>query len=166
MIGNQQFILEMTTDQVKGLGGRTSLETGHGMIFPFRGWYPAKMTMDDMKFPLDFIIVGKDDNIIQIERNVQPAEGVILTFPPCKMIIEINAGESHTVLLNDIVSGVSFFQNYMVKSVGEAPGASNARAHEVYALLKMRLKTWLEHSSTKIKEKLLNMNLNLIKRDA
>ena len=128
MIGKKSFNLEMTTNQVKGLGGRTSLETGHGMIFPFRAWYPAKMTMNDMQFPLDFIIVGEDDRIIQIEQNVQPAEDVILTFPPCKMIIEINAGEADNILLNDTVSGVSFFQNYLVKSGGEAPGASEARA--------------------------------------
>lgn len=128
MIGKKSFNLEMTTDQVKGLGGRTSLEPGHGMIFPFRAWYPAKMTMNDMKFPLDFIIVGEDDRIIQIEKNVQPEEDVILTFPPCKMIIELNAGEADNILLNDIVSGVSFFQNYLVKSGGEAPGASKARA--------------------------------------
>jgi len=131
MLGEKNFKLEMTPDRQKGLGGRQSLDEGTGMVFPFRAWWPAQMTMNDMQFPLDFIIVGEHDNIIEIKTDVQPADNVLLTFPPCKMIIEVNAGEAQGILLNDIVSGVSFFNNYMVKQLGEAPGASYARAHEL-----------------------------------
>jgi tRNA nucleotidyltransferase (CCA-adding enzyme) len=131
MIGTREFALEMTSNSQKGLGGRQSLDEGHGMLFPFRAWYPAIMTMNDMQFPLDFIVVGEHDNVLEIKRDVQPAENIKISFPPCKMIIEVNAGEAQGVLLNDIVSGVSFFENYMVKELGEAPGAAYARAHDL-----------------------------------
>ncbi len=78
----------------RGLSGRESFASGHGMLFPFRfsGFHP--FWMKDMKFSIDIIWIGKDRKVVDITKNAVPK-----SFPrpfvsrrPARYALEINAG--------------------------------------------------------------------------
>ena len=86
-----------------GLGKRSGLENGWGMLFVFEKRKQHGFWMKDMQFPLD--IIWLDNHIIaHILRNVQPAKsGVIppVMTPPVagNFVLEIDAGRADDLKL-------------------------------------------------------------------
>ena len=86
-----------------GLGKRSGLENGWGMLFVFEKRKQHGFWMKDMQFPLDIIWLD-NHRIVHILRNVQPAKsGVIppVMTPPVagNFVLEINAGSADELKL-------------------------------------------------------------------
>lgn len=86
-------------EQIKGLSGRASLLTDHGMIFIYDSKDTPEFWMKGVLFPLDIIWI---DNgvIIDIHENVPPpdpdaADNQLKLYSPKRpitMVLEVNAG--------------------------------------------------------------------------
>ena len=79
-----------------GLGKRTSLKKGWGMLFVFEKRKPHRFWMKDMQFPLDIIWLD-NHRIVHIIHNAKPAnskgEPEVMTSPvPVNFVLEIAAG--------------------------------------------------------------------------
>lgn len=86
-----------------GLGNRSGLENGWGMLFVFEKRKQHGFWMKDMEFPLDIIWLD-NHRIAYILRNVQPAKsGVIppVMTPPVagNFVLEIDAGSADELKL-------------------------------------------------------------------
>ena len=81
-----------------GLGKRTSLKKGWGMLFIFGKRKPYRFWMKDMHFPLDIIWLD-NHRIVHIIHNAKPVnsrdEPEIMTSPvPVNFVLEIAAGRA------------------------------------------------------------------------
>ncbi len=81
-----------------GLGKRTSLKKGWGMLFIFGKRKPYRFWMKDMQFPLDIIWLD-NHRIVHIIHNAKPVnsrdEPEIITSPvPVNFVLEIAAGRA------------------------------------------------------------------------
>ena len=79
-----------------GLGKRSGLENGWGMLFVFEKRKQHGFWMKDMQFPLDIIWLD-NHRIVHILRNVQPAKSgnnPSVMIPPVagNFVLEIDAG--------------------------------------------------------------------------
>ncbi len=102
VIGGQTFTLDVattTTEQNRGLGGRTSLGERNGMLFMFNIPSIQLFWMKDMEFPLDLIWM-RGNKIIGFEENMTvPTSSNALNLPiyisPGLVdgVIEINSGQ-------------------------------------------------------------------------
>ena len=86
-----------------GLGKRSGLENGWGMLFVFEKHKQHGFWMKDMQFPLDIIWLD-NHRIVHILRNVQPAKSG--DFPPVmtppvagNFVLEIDAGRADELKL-------------------------------------------------------------------
>lgn len=59
-------------EHAKGLSGRDSLTTDHGMIFVMKKDSMPSFWMKDMKFPIDIIWIN-DSEVVDIADNIPPA---------------------------------------------------------------------------------------------
>ncbi len=81
-----------------GLGKRTSLKKGWGMLFVFEKRKPHRFWMKDMQFPLDIIWLD-NHRIVHIINNAKPSnsedEPEVMTSPvPVNFVLEIAAGRA------------------------------------------------------------------------
>ena len=81
-----------------GLGKRTSLKKGWGMLFVFEKRKPHRFWMKDMQFPLDIIWLD-NQRIVHIIHNAKPANSMgepeVMTSPvPVNFVLEIAAGQA------------------------------------------------------------------------
>jgi len=81
-----------------GLGKRTSLKKGWGMLFVFEKRKPHRFWMKDMQFPLDIIWLD-NHRIVHIIHNAKPTnsrdEPEVMTSPvPVNFVLEIAAGRA------------------------------------------------------------------------
>ena len=81
-----------------GLGKRTSLKKGWGMLFVFEKRKPHRFWMKDMQFPLDIIWLD-NHRIVHIIHKAQPVnskvEPEVMTSPvPVNFVLEIAAGRA------------------------------------------------------------------------
>ena len=81
-----------------GLGKRTSLKKGWGMLFVFEKLKPHRFWMKDMQFPLDIIWLD-NHRIVHIIHNAKPSnskgEPEVMTSPvPVNFVLEIAAGRA------------------------------------------------------------------------
>ena len=81
-----------------GLGKRTSLKKGWGMLFVFEKRKPHRFWMKDMQFPLDIIWLD-NHRIVHIIHNAKPANSrddpEVMTSPvPVNFVLEISAGRA------------------------------------------------------------------------
>ncbi len=81
-----------------GLGKRTYLKKGWGMLFVFEKRKPHRFWMKDMQFPLDIIWLD-NHRIVHIIHNAKPAnsrdEPEVMTSPvPVNFVLEIAAGRA------------------------------------------------------------------------
>ena len=81
-----------------GLGKRTSLKKGWGMLFVFEKRKPHRFWMKDMQFPLDIIWLD-NHRIVHSIHNAQPVnskvEPEVMTSPvPVNFVLEIAAGRA------------------------------------------------------------------------
>jgi uncharacterized protein len=105
--------LAITPDQqAMGLSFRNSLNASQGMLFLFHTPGDYSFWMKDMKFPLDILWINSDNNIVHIEKNLQPCVFILLcpSYSPhsiSKYVLEVN---SNYTIKNNITVGdrVSF----------------------------------------------------------
>jgi len=86
-----------------GLGKRSGLENGWGMLFVFEKRKQHGFWMKDMEFPLDIIWLD-NHRIAYILRNVQPAKSGVIPLvmtPPVagNFVLEIDAGRADDLKL-------------------------------------------------------------------
>ena len=86
-----------------GLGKRSGLENGWGMLFVFEKSKQHGFWMKDMLFPLDIIWLD-NHRIVHILRNVQPAKSGIIPLvmtPPVSgnFVLEIDSGRADELKL-------------------------------------------------------------------
>jgi uncharacterized membrane protein (UPF0127 family) len=89
-------IAESDEARARGLSGRTTLESGHGLlfVFPTPGMYG--FWMKDMNFPIDIIWISDDWRILGIEKSVSPESYPTAFYPksPITYALELPAGEA------------------------------------------------------------------------
>ena len=81
-----------------GLGKRTFLKKGWGMLFVFEKRKPHRFWMKDMQFPLDIIWLD-NHRIVHIIHNAKPVNSKddpeVMTSPvPVNFVLEIAAGRA------------------------------------------------------------------------
>ena len=81
-----------------GLGKRTSLKKGWGMLFVFEKRKPHRFWMKDMQFPLDIIWLD-NHRIVHIIHNAKPVNSsdepeVMTSQVPVNFVLEIAAGRA------------------------------------------------------------------------
>ena len=81
-----------------GLGKRTYLKKGWGMLFVFEKRKPHRFWMKDMQFPLDIIWLD-NHRIVHIIHNAQPVNSkvepeVMISPVPVNFVLEIAAGRA------------------------------------------------------------------------
>jgi len=98
-IGSVQLVVEIAktpADQQKGLSGRSSLASDHGMLFVFDHEDYWGFWMIDMKFPLDIIWFNSNRQVVFIEQNLPPCtpQSCPVFTPNVKAmyVLEVNAG--------------------------------------------------------------------------
>lgn len=80
--------------QARGLGGRSSLQKGSGMVFPFDAAGPRVFWMGGMLIPLDILWI-REGRIVAIEANVAPPhsnEAPALFSHVADLVLEVPAG--------------------------------------------------------------------------
>ena len=98
--GSRTYKLEAVTApeaKVKGLGGRSSMPTDAGMLFPFdQAAINRCFWMKDMRFSVDIIWLDADRRVRHIEHSVSPNTYPKEYCPPylSQYVIELNAGEA------------------------------------------------------------------------
>ena len=86
-------IAETPTALALGLGGRSQLPEGQGMLFVFSQAKTRVFWMRGMEFPLDMIWI-RDHHVVGFETNVAADGGVRrISTPPVDAVIELNAGD-------------------------------------------------------------------------
>jgi uncharacterized protein len=98
-VGGQLIDLDIADSPVlqeRGLGGRTSLDAGHGMVFPYSGPGQRCFWMKDMTFSIDIIWLDTAKKVGHIEKNLSPD-----TYPQsycpdvdAQYVVELQAGAS------------------------------------------------------------------------
>lgn len=109
--------LAITPDQQeKGLSIKNNLTNNEGMLFPFNTTGDYSFWMKDMKFPLDIIWINSNNEIVHIEKNLQPCIFILFCpsySPPAnsnsKYVLEVNA--NYTTKNNIIVGDKVSFDN-------------------------------------------------------
>lgn len=74
-IGGETFVLELALDPAtrqRGLGGRTHLPRGGGMLFAFRTPRPLSMVMRDCPFAIDVAFLDPQGHVVALHS--MPAE--------------------------------------------------------------------------------------------
>jgi uncharacterized membrane protein (UPF0127 family) len=93
--------------QEKGLSIKENLNDDEGMLFIFKKPSINYFWMKDMRFPIDIIWIGKDLQVVYIEKNVNPDTYPHLFGPneEVKYVLEVNAGfsEKNNLKKNDNV---------------------------------------------------------------
>jgi uncharacterized membrane protein (UPF0127 family) len=105
-------LAETSADQQRGLSGRDSMATNHGMLFIFDHESYWSFWMNDMRFPLDIIWFDSNKRAVFIEDDLQACSSdqcPIFTPPVEAMyVLEVNAGfvSAHHISLGDTFSFV------------------------------------------------------------
>jgi hypothetical protein len=99
MIGGVVLTVELAEtaiSQNKGLSGRPSLPSDHGMLFVFDHQSYWSFWMTDMKFPLDIIWFNSTHQVVFLEPNLPPctAQDCPVITPTFKAmyVLEVNSG--------------------------------------------------------------------------
>jgi len=89
-------LAETATAQQKGLSGRPSLPSDHGMLFLFGLEDYWEFWMTDMRFPLDIIWFNSTRQVVFTEPNLPPCtpQNCPVVTPTAKAmyVLEVNAG--------------------------------------------------------------------------
>lgn len=102
-IADHTYTLEFAStaaQQQRGLGGRPSMPTDHGMLFPYDAPGRHCFWMKDMQFALDIIWLDGDKRVVKIERDLSPS-----SYPTSycanntRYVIELNAGQAEATNL-------------------------------------------------------------------
>lgn len=92
--------------RAKGLGGRTSLGEGEGMLFVFPVDGDWGFWMKDMRFPIDILWLSSQKEVVYIAPSVSPETypSVFHADKPARYVLEVPAGwtEAHKVGVGDV----------------------------------------------------------------
>jgi len=101
-LGDVEFEIEIVhtpAERATGLSDRDSLRPLTGMLFVFESGATSAFWMKDMRFPLDFVWIGEECEVVDTTLNVphQPApDSPLPTYEsafPAAYTFEVNAGE-------------------------------------------------------------------------
>ena len=84
-------------EQAKGLGGRSSLKKGTGMVFPYDGPGPRAFWMMGMLIPLDILWI-RGGSIVAIEAKIPPPSPdtpLAVYSHVADLVLEVPAGYAH-----------------------------------------------------------------------
>ena len=109
-IGETQILVELATSTAavqKGLSGRTSLASDHGMFFVFEKPNRYRFWMPDMHFPIDIIWI-MNNKVVDIEHDISQEfdpknPHIYIPSEPVQHILEVNAGfaKKHHIRIGD-----------------------------------------------------------------
>lgn len=94
-IGDITFTVQVVTsqeDMKKGLSFTDSLPKGEGMLFDFGKSGDITMNMFDMKYPLDMIFIGDNDEVIKVV-SMESGKATV-TVKNVRYVVEVNKGEA------------------------------------------------------------------------
>ncbi len=100
-VGGQQVVVELPitpAEQERGLGGRTALPEGRGMLFDMGGDNEWPFWMKDMHFAIDIVWLAQDGAIVYVAPNVAPATylqdppQIFKPDRPARYVLELPAG--------------------------------------------------------------------------
>jgi hypothetical protein len=96
--------------KIKGLSFRNDIDGG--MLFVFGKEKKRTFTMRWMRFPLDFIFIGEDHRIVDIQRDVPIDEKKVVSRRGFKYAIELKSGfcDANGIGMDDVA---------IIKSLGE-----------------------------------------------
>lgn len=101
-------LVETKEQQERGLGGRESMPDNYGLLYILPKPYFYDFWMKDMKFSIDIIWVDRNQNIVDITRNLSPDSYPRIFQPvrPAQFVIEVNAGfaDKHGIKIGDPVT--------------------------------------------------------------
>lgn len=94
-------IADTAQKQMKGLGGRESLEENSGMLFVFKGSRTRNFWMRGMYFPIDIVWIRENGVVAGCAENVPPPADPKQLLglerrsspEPVKYVLELNAGK-------------------------------------------------------------------------
>lgn len=87
-------VAQTAREQARGLGGRSSLPKGRGMLFPFDAAKPRVFWMKGMLIPLDILWI-REGKIVAIDANVAPPrshEAPAVVSHVADLVLEVSAG--------------------------------------------------------------------------
>ena len=87
-------VARSSEEQAKGLGGRSSLKKGWGMLFPYDGPGPRAFWMMGMLIPLDILWI-RDGKIVAIEAKIpppSPGKPLAVYSHVADLVLEVPAG--------------------------------------------------------------------------
>ncbi|MDE2059109.1 MAG: DUF192 domain-containing protein [candidate division NC10 bacterium] len=102
-------------EQARGLGGRSSLPKGGGMLFPFDAAERRTFWMKGMLIPLDMLWI-RESKIVAIDANVPPPrshETPVIVSRVADLVLEVPAGFAQEM-------GISVGQTVRVKYEGSS----------------------------------------------
>ena len=78
----------------RGLGGRTSMNDDHGMLFVFEAPGIYGFWMKDMNIPIDMVWIDDQYRVVSIDSNIATSTYPNSYFPPKNVsyVLELNAG--------------------------------------------------------------------------
>ena len=92
-------VAQSAQEQARGLGGRSSLSKGRGMLFPFNAAKPRVFWMKGMLIPLDILWI-REGKIVAIDANVAPPrshEAPAILSHVADLVLEVPAGFAQEV---------------------------------------------------------------------
>jgi uncharacterized membrane protein (UPF0127 family) len=91
--------LALTPDaRAQGLSDRDAIPQQAGMLFVLEALRTPSFTMSGMRFPLDFVWISEEKEVVSVTENVQPVDGegqVVSNLQPPQpvaFVLEVNAG--------------------------------------------------------------------------
>jgi len=87
-------VVRTAQEQARGLGGRSSLPKGRGMLFPFDAAKPRVFWMKGMLIPIDILWI-REGKLVAIDANVAPPrlhEAPAVVSQVADMVLEVQAG--------------------------------------------------------------------------
>ena len=87
-------VVRTAQEQARGLGGRSSLPKGRGMLFPFDAAKPRVFWMKGMLIPIDILWI-REGKLVAIDANVAPPrlhEAPAVVSQVADMVLEVPAG--------------------------------------------------------------------------
>lgn len=101
-------LAETKEQQERGLGGRKDMPDDYGLLYILPKPYFYDFWMKDMKFPIDIIWVDRNQNVVDITRNLSPDSYPRIFQPvrPAQFVIEVVAGfaDKHGIKIGDPVT--------------------------------------------------------------
>lgn len=98
-------VVRTPEDRAKGLGGRTGLLSGEGMLFVFDTDAKHRFWMKGMLFSIDILWISSDGKIVDTLSRVSPATypAVFTSRAPARYVLELPAGfiEEYHVRIGD-----------------------------------------------------------------